>query len=63
MVPIPYNIQTEDELNFILDRVNGVLMPGGDARYRSIIFFLKKKLDYILHINYISAKCIVFNKK
>ena len=31
MVPIPYNLKNLTDLDFLLDRVNGILMPGGDA--------------------------------
>ena len=30
-VPIPYNLKTQEELDEILESINGVLMPGGDA--------------------------------
>ena len=32
VVPIPYNIPTVEELDTLLSKINGVLMPGGDAR-------------------------------
>ena len=31
MVPIPYNFKTQKELDDILDKINGILMPGGEA--------------------------------